>query len=63
MATRAATKTREPEVEVDETVTAAAGEETAKPAAKKAGTKAAPKKAATGARGSTGPKPGRKKKR
>ncbi|NUU05632.1 RNA polymerase sigma factor [Leifsonia sp. C5G2] len=45
MATRAATKTREPEVEVDETVTAAAGEETAKPAAKKAGTKAAPKKA------------------
>ncbi|MDN4595925.1 RNA polymerase sigma factor [Leifsonia virtsii] len=46
MATRAATKTREPEVEVDETVTAAAGEETAKPAAKKAGTKAAPKKAA-----------------
>ncbi|MEN0085997.1 MAG: RNA polymerase sigma factor [Leifsonia sp.] len=46
MATRAATKTREPEVEVDETVTAAAGEETAKPAAKKAGTKAAPKKTA-----------------
>jgi len=45
MATRAATKTREPEVEVDETVTAAVGEETAKPAAKKAGTKAAPKKA------------------
>lgn len=45
MATRAATKTREPEVEVEETVTAAAGEETAKPAAKKAGTKAAPKKA------------------
>ncbi|RDV43437.1 RNA polymerase sigma factor [Leifsonia sp. ku-ls] len=45
MATRAATKTREPEVEVDETVAAAAVEETAKPAAKKAGTKAAPKKA------------------
>jgi RNA polymerase primary sigma factor len=45
MATRAATKTREPEVEVEETVTAAVGVETAKPAAKKAGTKAAPKKA------------------
>jgi RNA polymerase primary sigma factor len=45
MATRAATKTREPEVEVEETVTAAAVEETAKPAAKKAGTTAAPKKA------------------
>lgn len=44
MATRAATKTREAEVVVDETVTAAA-DETAKPAAKKAGTKAAPKKA------------------
>ncbi|ANF30967.1 RNA polymerase sigma factor [Leifsonia xyli] len=41
MATRAATKTREAEVEVEETVTAAA-DETAKPAAKKA----APKKAA-----------------
>lgn len=38
MATRAATKTREAEVEVDETTTVAA-DETAKPAAKKAGTK------------------------
>src|SRR6478736_5836553 len=44
MATRAATKTRDAEVEVDETVTVAA-DETTKPAAKKAGAKAAPKKA------------------
>lgn len=45
MATRAATKTRDAEVEVDETVTVVA-EETAKPAAKKAAAKTAPKKAA-----------------
>jgi len=45
MATRAATKTRDAEVEVEETVTVAA-DETAKPARKTA-TKAAPKKAAT----------------
>src|SRR4051812_21238934 len=44
MATRAATKTRDAEVEVEETVTVAA-DETTKPAAKKAGAKAAPKKA------------------
>jgi RNA polymerase primary sigma factor len=42
MATRAATKTRDAEVEVDETVTVAA-DETAKPAAKKAGAKTAAK--------------------
>ena len=46
MATRAATKARDAEVEVDETVTVAADGETTKPAAKKAGAKAAPKKAA-----------------
>ncbi|SEH97021.1 MULTISPECIES: RNA polymerase sigma factor [unclassified Leifsonia] len=46
MATRAATKARDAEVEVDETVTVAADSETTKPAAKKAGAKAAPKKAA-----------------
>jgi RNA polymerase primary sigma factor len=42
MATRAATKTRDAEVEVEETVTVAA-DETAKPAAKKAGAKTAAK--------------------
>jgi len=45
MATRAATKAPDAEVEVDETVTVA-DDETTKPAAKKAGAKAAPKKAA-----------------
>ncbi|WP_285116431.1 RNA polymerase sigma factor [Leifsonia sp. fls2-241-R2A-40a] len=44
MATRAATKTRDAEVEVEETVTAAA-DETTKAAPKKAAAKAAPKKA------------------